>query len=451
MVAMPGLPATRSEGIECVYTSTSRSMEIQPDPDISGIGMVISFLVTAWLVVGLIVVYYAIYYNPHLRPRDQSGGDPDEFRANPFDLCLYRAKDTSSRMIRSILMSSARMIGQAEILTNLFGNSRFGPATGAGFVRIITALSDVQLFTGLSLVIGGFSTAQNGMLGYHWKMITRLAWFSTLTHLAALSTWNRSLHHISVKQVLRLILMSCLAIMLVTAIMVTADTGFDDDYYAVCYMRVPRTIFNIANPDALSSAILIVSNILIRLCKMRRITPKSTFTMAKTRVILLVRQLLAWFCIHLQKASLRVNLFVILVFLQPLVGFMMYLEITMHLISSTAFEIYWLATASAWGTIRLLALRSKGPSGEDDWSFGQILPLAMFIAPVFIVLDNLGISAADHGSPPAADAADELSRSPVTPPRQYFVWSEESIISNNTLPMRRLLYVERLSLRNTYI
>lgn len=147
------------------------------------------------------------------------------------------------------------------------------------------------------------------MSGYHWIMITRLAWFSTLIHLAALSIWPRPVQHISIKRVLRLILMSFLAIMLMAAIMVTADTGFRNHHYAVCYMRVPRPGFNLGDPNVVASGILLISNIVIRLCKIYCITSKSAFTAAKTQILFFIRQTLAWFCICLQNVSLRANLF----------------------------------------------------------------------------------------------------------------------------------------------
>ncbi|KAK8043302.1 hypothetical protein PG993_005732 [Apiospora rasikravindrae] len=233
-------------------------------------------------------------------------------------------------------------------------------------IGIITALSDLQLFTGLSLLICGFSIAQDGMLGYHWKIITRLAWFSTITHLAALSIWHRQPHKPTLKRVLRLILMSCLAIMLLAALMVTADSGFRDDYYAVCYMRVPRPHFNVANPDTIQPG-------------RHGADP--------------VRQ----------KSDI--------------------------------------ANSCEWGTLRLLELRTKGPPGEDDWSFGQIFPLAMFIAPVFIVIHNMGRSGANQG-PSEMSAAQNV----VPPPVTYFGWREQQSTNRQSpLPTRRLLYVEKLS------
>ncbi|KAK8071558.1 hypothetical protein PG996_004906 [Apiospora saccharicola] len=202
-----------------------------------------------------------------------------------------------------------------------------GPATEAGFLQTITALSDLQLFTGLSLLICGYAIVGNGMMGYHWLMITRLAWFSTITHLAALSSWHRRLYQRVSKRTLRLVLMGCLAVMFMAAIMVTADERFDPQYYAVCYMRVPRPGFNIADPDVVSSCVLIASNIMIRLFKLYSITTEQRFKTIRYGIVQLIRRAVSKFCLWLHPHSLQVNLFGLMAFLQPLMALLMYLEI----------------------------------------------------------------------------------------------------------------------------
>ncbi|KAK8123218.1 hypothetical protein PG984_011888 [Apiospora sp. TS-2023a] len=206
-------------------------------------------------------------------------------------------------------------------------------------IGTITALSDLQLFTGLSLLICGYAIVGNDMLGYHWLMITRLAWFSTITHLAALSSWHRRLYQSVSKRTLRLVLMGCLAVMLMAAIMVTADERFDPQYYAVCYMRLPRPGFNIADPDVVCSCILIASNIVIRLFKLYSITTKQRFKTIRYGIVQLIRRALSKFCLWLHQHSLQVNLFALMAFLQPLMALLMYLKMVTYIFSSTVFEV----------------------------------------------------------------------------------------------------------------
>lgn len=53
-------------------------------------------------------------------------------------------------------------------------------------LQIVMAMSDQQLVTGLAIVISGYARLQCGISFYHWKLITMLAWFSSVVHLATL-------------------------------------------------------------------------------------------------------------------------------------------------------------------------------------------------------------------------------------------------------------------------
>ncbi|KAK8008086.1 hypothetical protein PG991_010637 [Apiospora marii] len=240
-------PTKRSEEpINCDYSGLE-TISIDPDPDIGGIGIVVSFIITAWLIVFLLIFYYWNCHDP--RAKQDNGQNPNETRANIFDDCLYQAKEAvSHRLFPS--------------------NHPIKPAIKAGVLQTITAFGDMQLFTGLSMLISGFARAPDKMSGYHWKIITRLAWFSTITHLAALSSWHHQPHRNTRKQIVRLILMSCVAIMLVVALMVTADDIFRNDYYAYCFMQVPRPNFDYVDVDPIFSCILLSSNIGVRIFKL---------------------------------------------------------------------------------------------------------------------------------------------------------------------------------------
>lgn len=53
-----------------------------------------------------------------------------------------------------------------------------------------------------------------------------------------------------------------------------------------------------------------------------------------------------------------------------------------------SWQAYWLLFSIIWITIRLNELRTSGPRDDGKWSFGQILPLILLIAPVAIALEN---------------------------------------------------------------
>ena len=75
-------------------------------------------------------------------------------------------------------------------------------------------LSDQQVVTGISIIIGGLSQLQWGISSYHWQTVINLAWFSTMTHLITLTAlWEEVCSTTPVK-LFRIVGMGILVIML---------------------------------------------------------------------------------------------------------------------------------------------------------------------------------------------------------------------------------------------
>ena len=47
-------------------------------------------------------------------------------------------------------------------------------------------MTDLQLLTGICILVTGFVSLKCGMSAYHWRMVVYLAWFSSLAHLSGL-------------------------------------------------------------------------------------------------------------------------------------------------------------------------------------------------------------------------------------------------------------------------
>ena len=76
-------------------------------------------------------------------------------------------------------------------------------------------------------------------------------------------------------------------------------------------------------------------------------------------------------------------------------------------------QIYWLLVSAFWGTLRLFELRSSRSQGEDNWTFGQIVPCALFLAPVLALLDAVAkIWKEDKTPPPSRRAGKKVSSFP---------------------------------------
>lgn len=60
----------------------------------------------------------------------------------------------------------------------------------------------------------------------------------------------------------------CVAVMLIAATMVTANTGFKDDLPAICFLELSRSIPNVGQADVVFSVLLLMCNILLRVLKL---------------------------------------------------------------------------------------------------------------------------------------------------------------------------------------
>jgi hypothetical protein len=100
--------------------------------------------------------------------------------------------------------------------------------------QAILAMSDAQIVTGISILAGGFSQLNCGLSIFHWHMVVRLAWFSSVTHLTTLTFLRRYIHDNHAIRMLRLVLMLALMLMLAVALIPTGgDCGlqaYSTDY-----------------------------------------------------------------------------------------------------------------------------------------------------------------------------------------------------------------------------
>ena len=78
--------------------------------------------------------------------------------------------------------------------------------------------ADMQIFTGIAILISGFSSLRCDLSSYHWQLIVQLAWFASITHLSALSFLRHYLHNHKTERTLRITLMLVLLVLLSVAV-----------------------------------------------------------------------------------------------------------------------------------------------------------------------------------------------------------------------------------------
>ncbi|KAL4915264.1 hypothetical protein BDW62DRAFT_188963 [Aspergillus aurantiobrunneus] len=123
-------------------------------------------------------------------------------------------------------------------------------------------MSDLQLGTGTAILISGYSQLRCGLYSYHWLVIGRLAWFSSLTHLSCLTFLRNYLYNQKPQRQWRLLFMFVLVIMLITAMVSTGSydiEGFSFALprggYAICLFSTPA--FSASLEISLSMGILV--------------------------------------------------------------------------------------------------------------------------------------------------------------------------------------------------
>ena len=217
------------------------------------------------------------------------------------------------------------------------------------------SLSDLQIISGIAILVSGYYAGTRGLSGYHWKMMVRVAWFSTITHLAALSCLRTHLYQNQVKRFLRLVLIGILAVMVITATMATADAGFRDDQPAICFLRLPRYGSNINNLDVVLSVLLLAYNILLRMLKLHRTVSEVWADKVRGAIVWLLQPTvkLASLCLASPRLNRRVRLCLYIVFAQPFVASLILVKTYYFMYTSTVAEV------SIAGTLRHILCRER--------------------------------------------------------------------------------------------
>ena len=143
------------------------------------------FLVTAYLTLIIVILYYLVGYVP------------DEF-LNSIDRGII---DTLWRKARS---------RPTKIWEPTLRNA-------------VLMFSDQQLVTGLALLISGFVQLRCGISSYHWQTIIYLAWFSSLTHLTTLTVLRQYFRDNPAPRLWRAVLMLVLVTLLGFALLPSGD------------------------------------------------------------------------------------------------------------------------------------------------------------------------------------------------------------------------------------
>jgi hypothetical protein len=165
-----------------------------PDADISGLGVILAFTISAYLTFALVLASYLF-------------GQVDGSLLNVVDTQVFRVR--SSRPPQNLNGRPTRL--------------QFSRALR----QAILALSDQQIVTGIAILGAGFQGLRlGGIDSYHFQTVIYLAWMSSSVHLSALSILAPILKERPALRIWRLTGMFVLLILLVVALIPTTSNDW---------------------------------------------------------------------------------------------------------------------------------------------------------------------------------------------------------------------------------
>lgn len=209
-------------------------------------------------------------------------------------------------------------------------------------------MSDIQLATGIAILVSGYSQLHCGLICFHWKVIGRLAWFSSLTHLSCLTLLRNYLHNHPAQRHWRMLFMFVLIVMLITALVPTGIYDWPsylfqlspkENDFAICYFSKTQSSPTMANLSMIGLVSLISFGFAIRVVKLHKSSLASLVGRPRQKLSKTTRKLL-WIIYNWRKfpASLRQRAFGRILYF-PALALFLTLRLLLDHWSSMFFEV----------------------------------------------------------------------------------------------------------------
>ena len=114
----------------------------------------------------------------------------------------------------------------------------------------VLIFSDLQVVTGISILVSGYSQLACGLATYRWLITVDLAWFSSVTHLTTLTCLRRYFQERPGLKVWRMVCMGVTAMLLGCALGTTGYLGGNGSTGAIVPLTFPA--WCLYHPDLMS-------------------------------------------------------------------------------------------------------------------------------------------------------------------------------------------------------
>ncbi|KAH9203485.1 hypothetical protein DL95DRAFT_451970 [Leptodontidium sp. 2 PMI_412] len=350
---------------------------IVPDPDIAGIGVVLSFLIiNAFTILVVICSVFII--------------EIEKFELNDVDVAIYKKTKDHLRLLR------ARMSEDAI---------RFWLGT---LEKILLGLSDTQLLFGIGILITGYTMCN--ITVHHSNIVVILAWFASGTCLSSMNILKSYLNRYPATKISRLVLTLTLGGLLLSLNILQSHPDWEasNSLPAQCLFAGTNTRFSMSKRSAAALAFNITAIFLgygtaiISLFPGLHVVIKKSLKISIDRLIQAISSKISlgdlkknWFA-ESHNPSIISTLSVIcrtiygllsLFILLPLVPllYILYLLMTSYLMM-IFFDIFWFAIGiyQLWYQRRTgrRNMEEEDKNREDAWAFGQLMPMILVFLPL---------------------------------------------------------------------
>ncbi|KAJ5630335.1 uncharacterized protein N7484_010435, partial [Penicillium longicatenatum] len=355
--------------------------------DITGVGVVINYIVGAGIAVVITIIYYFFVYQPSQDPYGRTDENAPAFNANPVDeLFLTWLRRWPKRLLTHF--------------RPCWGETRISNRLERIFVKCLLAMSDFQLVTGFSILISGASQLRCGLTTLYWVFIMELAWLSCFTHLVCLTLLRKYLYHHASERLWRLIAMGTLVVFVVTGLFCEltfySNYNYDDSDAAICYIGLPilGSRFSSDAWAVLISALVIMLGFVARVVKLHR-PISNAFDRTRSWLSLRGRKVLS-FIYEQYREDCRPQTLRLSLLYRPLLAAFLTARFLLDTLTSVFCEVAWLCAAFSWGVsnvVRTFDSLSRETSNSvvesrmSDWTFGQVISVVLLAAPLLAIIE----------------------------------------------------------------
>lgn len=162
-------------------------------------------------------------------------------------------------------------------------------------------MSDLQILTGISILVSAWIQLPCGLSAYHWQIMSYLAWFSSLTHMSCLTFLRNHLYNHPGERIWRLSGMAIVLLLLLASMVPTGNYNWNPHArkqptpapsdYAICYFGKQTDSDEVTFASMIIQILILAVGFAIRVVKVIKILSVDILHQARRRVS---RRLQAW-------------------------------------------------------------------------------------------------------------------------------------------------------------